>query len=108
MSNQTDELLTQAVGLPINVERYSNTLISLASLTIIKSSSGFFHALTVCAPSCPTVSFFDHASGASGAIIATFSTDTPRGSYLINQNFTNGLVLSVLAGVTPQIIINSR
>lgn len=111
MSQQSDEILISALlgnlGLNVNTERYSNTLISLASVTIVKSSAGFLHAITVAAPSLPTTTFYDNASGASGPVIVTLSPCSP-GSYLVNQSWANGLTVNVLPGVTPQLLINKR
>lgn len=108
MSQETDQFILNN-PLAISTERYTNTLVSLASLSIIKSSAGFLHALTVAAPSCATITFYNHASGPSGAILVTFSANIPMGSYLINTAFATGLVVGIpMGGVTPQLLINQR
>lgn len=123
MSGVLDTLAQSGNGIPVNLtgtvanalattlpteQRFSYTFTSLASVTIVKSAAGFLHSVLVGSPSTATTVLYDRASGASGAVIASFNANTPVGNYLIDVSFLNGLTINVDIGLAPQVTLSYR
>ena len=75
-------------------DQYSFKLLSGATLSVPKIGRGFLHSIQVGNLSAPTLTIYDQASGASGTIIAMLDNNYPRGTYVIDVAFTNGLSAS--------------
>lgn len=75
-------------------DQYSSRLLSGATLSVAKIGRGFLHSVTYGNLSTPTLTIYDQASGASGTILALFDINFPRGTYVLDIPFTNGLSAS--------------
>ena len=88
MQEQIDTLKSIRSGL---IDQYSAKLLSGATLSVPKVGAGVLHAVHYGNLSTPTLTIYDRASGASGTILAMFDHNFPRGTYVLDINFTNGL-----------------
>jgi hypothetical protein len=75
-------------------DQYSYRLLSGATLSVAKVGRGVLHSIHVGNLSMPTLTIYDQASGASGTIIAMTDINYPRGTYVLDVAFTNGLSAS--------------
>jgi len=75
-------------------DQYSAKLLSGATLSVPKVGTGVLHSVTYGNLSAPTLTIYDRASGSSGTIIAMFDNNFPRGTYVLDVNFTLGLSAS--------------
>lgn len=87
--------------------RYTNAFTSLASITTVKSGSGFWHNITFGHASCPSLIVYDQTSAAN-PIIQTFQAGMPPGTYQINRSFSTGLTLQFAVGISPQVSVGYR
>lgn len=72
-------------------DQYSYKLLSGATLSVPKIGTGVLHSVHYGNLSAPTLTIYDRASGSSGTIIAMFDHNFPRGTYVLDVAFTNGL-----------------
>jgi hypothetical protein len=82
---------------------YSYKQFVSASTIQVKSSAGVLHSFTVGAPSCPSIVFWDSAVP-SGTKIFSLSGNYPRGSYVMDVAFANGLSLDAITNGTGDIV----
>lgn len=91
MQEQIETLKSIRAGLN---DQFSFKLLSGATLSVPKVGAGVLHSITVGNLSMPTLTIYDRASGSSGTIIALLDHNYPRGTYVLDVNFTNGLSAS--------------
>lgn len=64
--------------------------------------------ITIGMYSCPTLTFYDNGSGASGTILALFNAGAPINTYLINRIALNGITAWITAGIATQVSVGYR
>lgn len=102
--------VTATVPNRVSVEHaYSNArlLAVAATFSAIKTSAGFLHTVNIGSSSCPTLTIYDNASGASGTILAQIEP-AQSGSYIYDVSFTNGATAFFEAGNTPSANVSFR
>lgn len=88
-------------------ERFNYSFNSLPSLSIVKSGSGFLHAVNIGMVSSPTITIYDNTTN-SGQIIQNFNAGYPQGSYVLDVSFTTGLSIQVATGLNAQLMLSYR
>lgn len=79
-------------------QRYSPyTLRTSGTFTILRSIGGQLHNINSGLLSCPTITIYDNASGASGTILAHIEAGQ-KGNYVYNVTFVNGATAWVTSG----------
>ncbi len=92
----------------LRVERYySNTYVTLASLTVIKSAAGFIHDITVGHTSNPTLTIYDNTAG-SGSVQQIFGAGMPIGSYVLDVPTATGISFVFQPGIAPSLGVGWR
>jgi len=75
-------------GMPV----YSNTAISTATTTTLKSGSGCLGFITVTGGTAGTIVVYDNTA-ASGTVIASFSSTNALQTYMFQCEFNTGLTI---------------
>jgi len=99
--NTANRALVEARNTPYNISQS-------ATISIIKSSPGFLHLVSVGMNSCPTTTIYDNASGASGTILAHIEPIMGPGSYVQDVTFVNGATAWVTAGNAVRVVVSAR
>ena len=81
-----------------------------ATISIVKSTSGFLHAVNVGMLSNPTMTIFDNASGASGTVLLHVEPQGLGGQkcYLIDVSVVNGITAYLTGGNAPRLTLSYR
>jgi len=88
---------------------YRNLTIAAATLSNLVAVPGQLHAISLGMVSCPTLTLYDNASGASGTILALIEAGATPGNYIYDTSFLVGLSAWVTqTGKVPIINISVR
>lgn len=104
MWEEIKDQLQQVAG---NQNTFSRAIELAATISIVKSTSGFLHTVNVGLNSNPTMTLFDNASGASGTVLAHIEPGN-KGSYLVDVNFSSGITAYLTAGNSPRATLSYR
>lgn len=77
------------------------------TLSILASSAGVLHAVNVGQNSCPTLTIYDNASGASGTVLA-FIEPGAKQSYVYDVSYVNGASAFLASGNAPVANVSLR
>ena len=86
---------------------FKYTHIATALTTVVRSTPGSLHTVCINAKGAGTVTLYDHASLASGNIIAIIGANAAEGHYQYDVDFALGLVV-VTSGTTDVTITTGR
>lgn len=78
-----------------------------ATISIISSAAGILHTVNVEQSSCPTLTLYDNASGASGTVLA-FIEPGNKQSYVYDETVLVGITASLAAGNTPAVHVSYK
>lgn len=100
-------------GRPVNAQLaaangFNYSHITTNTNTLVKSSNGTFHAMTINTTAASAITIYDSSAAncSGGTTIATFAASATIGTYNYDLQFTNGLCVTT-AG-SPDITIMSR
>lgn len=105
MDDQIGTLKSIRAGLN---DQFRSAFLSGATLSVPKTGTGFLHNIVVGSSSLPTLTIYDAASGSSGTIIALIEGNAPRGSYIVDTSFTNGLSAIFTLGNAPSVTLSYK
>lgn len=89
-------------------EGYSQSAVGIAgTISIISSSAGLIRAAILGSNSCPTLTIYDNASGASGTVLALIEPGT-KGTWEIWKPVSNGITCYLTGGNVPNAFISYR
>ena len=83
------------------------TFISTATTTVVRSKKGKLVRLIVTGGTAGTIVIYDHASAASGTVIADFDSTNAINSYEFDRDVENGIVV-VTGGATKITVISGN
>lgn len=106
MANNDELLNAITAGLPASTSWSIKA--ATASYTQISSGAGILHAVYVGSRSCPSMSFYDNASGISGTNVISLDANLNIDYYVYDFKFSNGLALWSTVGNAANIKISYK
>jgi hypothetical protein len=76
-----------------------------ASITAHTVVSGLLHSIFVGSHSCPSLTIYDNASGASTTAIFSIDKDFPVGNYVVDYKVATGITTYAAVGNLPNVIL---
>jgi hypothetical protein len=86
-------------------QRNTNTYISTATTTVVKTGAGLLHTLVVNGGTAGTVIVYDNTA-ASGTILASFDSTNALATYVFDCSFSTGL--TVVTSAATKVSVNWR